>query len=310
MEDLEIDRNADFYTRRNHDVVRLPHLRTYTHTSREDFHLGLYKMLSFPPSCSVTFCYNGRTYGSAGSVLPFHKSSFFADVRRVKFKARDTITGAMDREGYVEGVVEIIDAAHRRIRSGRQVVVEDLISEHILTDTINPLYPGFHKDLDPRFVEIFCVEELALWFYQERGRVEEALHHLEHIRTLILSDTVVEPYLWALTPTDATEMGSWRCLELDTLVIHSRRCVDIDGDNILASILPLARRRKAVGLPLRMVSIFYRQSWDRDRPRWRDSDLEELRGCVGTFEFVTGDGALDWKVDDYFLAGLDHLQRD
>ena len=310
LEDLEICRDTDFYTRRNHDVVRLPHLRTYTHASNEDFYLGLYKMLSFPPTCSVTFCCDDRTYGNVGSVPPFHKSSFFAEVRRVKFKTGRTIKEDMDREGYAEGVVEIIDSAHRRVRSGQQVVVEDLTFEGVLADIINPLYLGFLKDLDPRFVEVFCIEGLALWSYGERRRVEEALGRLEHIRTLILSDSVVAPYLRALAPTEDTDMEGWRCLELDTIVIYSRDRVDDSGENVLWSLLSLAQRRKAAGLPLRMVSLFYGPRWDRGRPDWEDSDLEELRGCVGTLEFVTGDGALDWKVDDYFLVGLDHLQRD
>ena len=305
LEDLEICRGADFYTRRNHDTVHLPHLRTYTHSSGEDFYLGLYKMLSFPPSCSVTFCCNGRAYGSVGSVLPFHKSPFFVDARRVKFKTGDIIAGDTHWEDYVEGVVEIIDAAHRRARSGRQVVVEDLTLEQILIDIINPLYPDFLEDLDPRFVEIFCVEGHALWFYQEVERVEEALDHLKHIRKLILSNSVVAPYLRALSPTEATDVSDWRCLELDTLVVHSRSRADRDGDDILCPLLSFARDRKAAGLPLRMVSLSCDSEWNLE-----DSELEELKRCIGTFEFVTGDDALDWKVDDYFLAGLDHLLRD
>ena len=306
LEELEICR--DFYTRRNHAVVHLPHLRTYTHASSEDFYLDLYKMLSFPPSCSVTFCYNEHTYGNARPLPPIQKSTSFVDAKRVKLKTGYTIKRGTDREGHaegVEGVVEIIDSIHRRVRSGRQVIAENSRFEEILVDIINPLYTGFLKDLDPMFVEVLCVEGLTWCFCKEISRVEEALGHLEHIRTLILSDSVVASYLWALAPTEATDTDGWRCLELDTLIIYSRNRADLDGGGILYPLLSLAQVRKAAGLPLRMVSLFCGLEWNV-----KDSQLEELRRCIGTFELVTGDDALDWNVDDYFLAGLDHLRRD
>ena len=131
------------------------------------------------------------------------------------------------------------------------------------------------------------------------------MDHLEHIRTLIPSDSMVAPYLGTLATTEVTDVDFWRCLDLDTLVTYSRDHADLDGDDVLCSLLSFAQDREAAGLPLRMVSLFCDLEWNL-----KDSELEGLRRCIGMFEFVTGDDALDWKVDDYFLAGLDHLRRD
>ena len=306
LEELEIDRDFQFYTRHDHrDVVHLPHLRTYTHSSIMGFYLGLYKLLSFPPSCSVTFCC-GCAYPSVGPLPPFQKSTFFADVRRVKLKTehRPRLTGGVARRGYVEGVVEIIDAAHRRVRSKRQASLGKSRMEEIIIDFINPLYSGFLKGLDPRSVEILCVEGPTPRFRGEIGHVEEVLDHLEHIRTLILSDAAVTRYLSALSP-DAC-VGGWRCLKLETLVIYTSNLSEYEhsGLGMLADLSYFLRKRKAAGLPLKTVSLFYDWEW-----RLGGMELEELRGCVGVVELLTGDDALDWDVDDYFLSGLANFRR-
>ena len=303
LEELEISHDNDFYARRSHDVVHLPHLRAYTHYTTTGFYLGLHNILSYPPSCSVTFRCGDGSYGITDAPRPFENLAFLGDIRRIKLK-----TTSADREDYVEGMVEVIDAAGRRVRSTRQVVLGGERWEEALMDVINPLYPGFFEDLDARFVEVLCVEELAIWFYERGDRVREALGHLEHLRTLVLSNSETEPYLEALVPAKATDADRWPCPKLDTLVIHSRYC-GLFGMNTQLTLCHVARERKVAGFPLKAVSVFINWGQDLRRLRLWDSRLEELR-YIGTFEFVTGDGVLDWDVDDYFLKGLDHLRRD
>ena len=304
LEELEVRHSNKLYTRRNHNVVHLPNLRAYTHHTTTDFHLGLYNMLSYPPSCSMTFSSEDRSYGLTGTPRPFQNPTFLMEVRRVKLKA-----GSMDYEDYVEGTAEVIDTAQRRVRSTRRVILGEAEWERAFIDVINPLYPCFLKALDRRSIDMLCVEELAVWFHERSDRVEEVLGHLEHIRTLILSDSAVGPYLRALAPMEAMHVGGWRCLGLDTLVIYNLGSLDDAGDNVLSTLRRLARRRKEAGIPLKSVSLFLHWTPPPEQLGWM-KDLEELRGCIGMFEFVNdADALLDWNVDEYFLKGLDHLRR-
>jgi len=305
LEQLEVIHDNELYTRHNHQVVHLPHLRAYTHCTSTEFHLGLYHMLSYPSSCSVTFSSNDGSYGLAAAPRPFHNPTPLVNVRRVRLKA--TFIYNEDR---VEGMAEIIDAAQRRARSTRHLVLGGEAWETALIDLVNPLYPSFLKGLDPRSIETLCVEESALWFYEERDRVKEALGHLEYVRTLILSDSAaVGAYLWPLAPAEATEISGWRCLELDAIVIRNRHYLDDSGDNIISTLCCVARKRKEAGIPFRTVSLFLHLTPPPNHLGWK-KELEELRRCVGTFKFVDdADALLDWNVDDYFLDGLDHLRR-
>ena len=213
----------------------------------------------------------------------------------------------MDRQDYAEGMAEVIDGAHKRFLSTRGLVLRDVTWDGALIDTINPLYLGFVKTLDARFIETLCVEELALWFYEKSDRVKEVLNHLENIRTLILYNSAVDPYLRALASITAEDVNEWRCLKLDTLVIYSRYGDYADGD-MLDTLCHVAQERKVAGFPLRSVSMFVNP--ERARLRSAGSNLQELRRWVEAVEFVTGDDILDWNVDDYFLVGLDHIRRD
>ena len=302
LEELKIFHVGCFYIQRHHDPVHLPRLRAFTHCTRTVPYPDLYHMLSCPPSCSATFSYGYISGGEADILPPFHHPTFHVDARRVKLK-----TEAMNRQDYAEGVVEVIDGAHKRFLSTRRVVLRDVTWDGALINAINPLYLGFVKGLDARFIETLCVEELALWFYEEGDRVKEVLNHLENIRTLILYKSAVDPYLQALVPITAKDVNEWRCLKLDTLVIYSRYGDYTDGD-MLDTLCHVAQERKVAGFPLRSVSMFV----DPERARLGsvDSNLEELRRWVETVKFVTGDDILDWNVDDYFLDGLDHIRRD
>ena len=74
---------------------------------------------------------------------------------------------------------------------------------------------------------------------------------------------------------------------------------------ILRPLLIVAQRRKAAGFPFKSVSLFLWASPGQAR----DQDLEELRTYFGELKVVTGDDALDWDVEKYFLKGLDHLLK-
>ena len=299
LEWLEVSHNNEFYTRRNHQVIHLPHLRAYTHYTSTDLYLGLYNMLSYPSSCSVTFFSDENSFGLEDALRPFHNPAPLVDVRRVKLKVT-----VMDEGDRVKGMAEMIDASRRRACSTRQVFLRAEVEawETAVIDFVNPLYPGFLKGLNPRSIETLCVEDCALWFYEKCDRVEEALGHLEHIRTLILSDSAVSAYLSALAPTEATDTSGWQCLELDTIVIRSRHYLDESGDYIISTLCRVAQRRKEAGIPLRTVSLFLHRTPPPQHLEWKEV-LEELRECIGTFKFVDdADALLDWNVDDYFLV--------
>jgi len=134
-----------------------------------------------------------------------------------------------------------------------------------------------------------------------RDRVE-GMVHLEHLRTLILSDSIVGPYIWTLAPTEASGR---RRLWLGTYVTRSQDLVDHSGDDVLSTPSCLARRRKAAGIPLRTVSLFPRWTPCPEQLGWVQ-DLEELRGCIGTFELLDdADVLLDWSVDSTIPEEID-----
>ena len=312
LEELEIFHVEDFHIRRHHHPVNLLHLRAYTHHTNWEFSLHLYHMLSCPSSCSVTFSSSGEVYEITDvfASRQFRNSTFRIDARRVKLKAQST-----DREYDVEGMVEVIDGTHRRFRSAQGVSLEDATSawKEVFANIIHPLYLNSIKGLDARLIEILCIEELALWSHEEWRRAEGVLGHLENLRTLILHNSAMVPYLQALVPAMVKDISKWRCPKLDTLVIRTRYLDPGEGVTLLTNMLfklcRVVEERKLAGFPLRSVSVFLCNTWEQ-----LESSEEELREFIktftGTFELVVGDGALDWNVDDYFLEGLDHVRRD
>ena len=304
LEDLVLVRVNNFHIERHRNPVHLPCLRLCTHDISTESYIQLYNLLSYPPSCTVILTYNqGRNEILNAAVFPpFHEPTFRIDARRVKLK-----TQSLGLKPHIEGIVEVIDRTHRRFRSTREVVLGNGTWADALKDTINPLYPTFIKNLDAKFIEVLCVEELALWYIGRDDRVRKALDHLENIRTLILSGSTVGPYLRALVAGGDRNASEWRCTKLDTLVVHRPHTEYCQYDAFLE--LPrVARERKLAGIPLRSVSVFLGNDWNPERPGLAP---EELRGWVGTFKLVVGDDELqDWNVDDYFLEGLDHTWRD
>jgi len=305
LEELDVYRVGNFYPHHDRDVVPLPRLRVYNEYSNTDFYFDLYNMLCLPPSCSAIFCCNCDPFCEISLALrPFQTPTPLIPIRRLKLKTTDE-----GRKDYVEGTVEIIDTAGKRVCLTRQLLPREAVWEDVVTDGFNPLHSGFLEDLDARFIEVLCVEELALWYYRECGRVEEALSHLKYIKTLILADSGVGLFIGALVPSAVADVDEWRCSMLDTIVIRNRSDNPHRGD-VLSGLLYVARKRKAAGFPLRSVSVFICSAKDPKRFGWTDSVVEELRGYIETFELVVGDDALDWNVDDYFLDGLYDARSD
>lgn len=305
LEDLVISRVNAFHIERHRDPVHLPCLRLCTHEVSTESHIQLYNLLFYPPSCTVTFTatlihYRDRT-PQAPIFPPFHEPAFRIDPRRVKVRTRSL--------GYeVEEMVEVIDRTHRRFRSTR-AAASGRATPNPYEEPANPLHPAFIKSLDPRFIEVLCIEGYALWPRPGRNEnVGEILDHLGNIRTLILSGATMGPCLQALVPREAGNTSEWRCRKLDTLVVHKPHYMEYRTYNVFPELHHFARGRKLAGLPLGSLSVFLDGEWDPEPPGFSP---EELGEWVGTFKFVVGhDALLDWSVDDYFLEGLDLVWRD
>ena len=215
----------------------------------------------------------------------------------------------MDHEDFVEGTVEIVDASNVRFRSTQRVILKRLVREIVISDPVNQLFPDLVRSLDRNFVTTLCVEEGALWLCYQTDCVIPVLDHLENIKTLIISDSAVEPYLDALTPAEADYP---RCPKLRSLVIHNEFDPgDPNGEKILEPICRVARMRKEAGFPFRSVSVLSPQLGRlAEDPDEIEPGAEEARKWIDSFKLVTGEDAMDWNVDDYFFDGLHGIRRD
>ncbi|KAF9781151.1 hypothetical protein BJ322DRAFT_1079289 [Thelephora terrestris] len=317
LEDLEVGYVEVGYRRmtitpieRDRDAVDLPRLRFYSHCTSTNDHLSLFDKLSFPPSCSTVFNYwNGPTrarkiYG----LLPFYNPSPLADIKRVHLKTHDG-----------DAIVELIGAGNNMVR----LVVKVHLDPQGLSDDdhrlINESYVSFLAPVDSRFIEVkvLCVEASSPWTPDD---AEEVLSHLEKLRTLVLSGSIVMPYILALCPYSEyidDDDGSmdptrwlWSCPVLDALVVHTPDLHE-NYQDILQHLYMVAQGRKDVGIPFKSVSLFVRKPWDEcaTLPMESCPALKQLRGCIEKLEIKTGDDALDWNGDDYFFDGLD-VRRD
>ena len=304
LEELSVQLICDPDAPINHDVVHLPHLRVYTHVTETTFYPSLFDMLSCPSTCSVTFAISRCTCRIESSLPPLEKPVPLVHPGRIRLKAR-----GMNREDSVEGTVKIVDAANRRFRLTQQVTLDYLAWDEVLGCGINSLLTDLIKDLDRNFAETLCAEEGALWFCDRRRCVEEVLDHLENIKTLIICDSAIGPFLDALAPPEAADTDELRCPKLESLVIYTKNG-DPTGEEIIEPIFRVARKRSEAGFPFESVSLFSPQFENLGDPNWIGPDLEEMRKWIGSFKLVTGEDAMDWNVDEYFLDGLHGIRRD
>ena len=315
LEDLEISYPEDFLSA-NDEVISLPNLRVYTQNMLPGYgaySLGVFNMLSFPPSCAVTlrsWTNSDMGLGTANIIPPLKNPKYLAGIRRVKISM--TLGSGFDPN--VLGTLQLVNDQGSRVRLEREISepvtyqrtsVQELMGDSLKFGLLNCL-----KDLDTRSIEILCIEADESWDEEvpAADAIEETLGQLGSIKTLVVSHTAVKPCLLALERGAADQNGQG-FPQVQTLVFHSRSSHHPSGVDILRALLPISRRRKAVGHPFVSVSIFLRNAPNPGCFERQTEELTELRGCVGKFELVMGDDVLGWDIDRYFLDGFDHFRN-
>ena len=307
LEELSVQLDCDPNTPIDHDVVHLRHLRVYTHVTETTFYPRLFNMLSCPSTCYVTFAVSRCSFKLENPIPPFEKPAPLVHPGRIKLKATGT-----DRKDWVEGTVEIIEVGpiNKQFRLTQQVILDDIAWETALGDAINPLFPDLVEGINRNLVEMLCVEEGALWFGERRRCVEEVLDHLENIKTLIICDSAIGPFLETLAPAEAVGTDGLRCPKLESLVVYTKSG-DPAGGEIIEPIFRVARKRNEAGFPFGSISVFSPRLENlAGDPDGIESGVEESRKWIDSFKLVTGKDAMDWNVDDYFLDGLRGIRRD
>ena len=224
-----------------------------------------------------------------------------AEIKRVKLRM------TFDGDGNeVVGTLELINSKGTRVcservdsKKGHRPPVRDR-RDHPL----NAAHLNLFGNLDGRSVEILCIDGCASWDKVVVKFLKEALG-FGNVRTLILSNSAVEPFLSALNrKPDASDHGRWFS-PIHTLIVRTDSNRFKVNPRVLQPLLNIAEMRKEAGFPFKSVSLFLRDGLER-HPVWVSKGL---RRRVERLEVVVGDDILDWDVDKYFLDGLDHLQK-
>lgn len=302
LEELEVDYDQELAPPTGcdtHDVVELPRLRFYSHSTREKEHLSLFDKLLFPLSCSVVFNYwNGPSNAHEPiESLEFCNPSTLADVTRVKLK---TCGG--------DATVELIDEEGSRAHMVINVSLDGLDIGEEDGFFVNRSYASYLKDLDTHAVDVLCVEGPSAGIIDQ---AEDVLSQMDGIKTLVLSGSAARMYLLALVPEFEGETypnrDGWRCLMLEKLVIHADDFIDSDGKELLQYLLRFTNKRKLGDMPLKFVSLFIRSPLGGMKD-W-SGDLDRLKKLGWEVEVRGGDDVLDWNIDNYFFDELD-IRRD
>ena len=312
LEDLEVSHAFSFVSTRD-QAVQLLNLRSFIEITLHEgvYAFGVLEALSFPPSCSVTLKSWTHSYVKVEptSILPQLKNpQCLAGVMRVKLS-----TTLNPSNHAIHGILELINDKGVRVCLERALVIggpyQPLFVQEGADDNLNLAHLNCLKDLDARSAEILCVEGYGLWAGDPPAAdlVKEVFYNFGSITTLILSHTTVEPCLLALDSANTgAGNGAQGLPQIQTLIIHSSTWEDPSDTDILQTLLPVARKRKAAGNPFNSVLVFLPLA---PGPELREEEVEELRSCIGNFEIATGDDILDWDIDKYFLDGLEHLQN-
>ena len=287
-------------------VVSLPSLRTYTQTTFGKTHsLTVFDKLSFPPSCSVTLGLqiDGETTAADHVLVCFKNPDYLAEIKWVKLGATHSSDG-----NKVARVLELINAEGTKVRfegTSFEQKEEGPFVQQDRQHAQNMAYLDSLRALDDLPMETFCIDGYALpgvWGVDVEF-FKKALG-LGDVRTLILSRNAVEPCLSALDKDQDAGSDGQRFLSIHTLIVHPNPQRDGLGNEALKLLLRVAQMRKAHGSPFISVLLFL-----RGRPGWDwNGALDGLERCIEKLEVVTGDEALDWNIDKYFLDGLEHLQ--
>ena len=299
LEDLYISYNSESSYSRDR-LVSLPNLRNCTQRTYSDHHsLGLFNMLSLPPTCSVTVRRVVRPSVIAADVVPpFRNPDHLDGITRIKLRAR-----GRDISDGTTVTLELVNA------KGAKVCLEKILyggpTEFITSDESKLAHMRCLQNFNPRSVGILCLEGYGLQDDQGQFVVDEVRNAMEFspsLTTIILSFTAVEPCLLALDIDPHADNHPRHSPFVHTLVIHSDFYY-VNWPDTLQTLLAVAQRRKAAGCPFRSVSLFLLEDPQSGRI------LDELRECIGGFEITVGDEVLGWDVDRYFLAGLDHVRE-
>ena len=205
--------------------------------------------------------------------------------------------------------MELINAKGMRVCSERtdREEREERGYRPLVEESKNPPHNQEHlnllRRLNSQSVETLCIDGCAQQGGVAVKFLKEALG-FRNVRTLILSHGAVELCLSALNEdSDPSDHHRWLFL-IHALVIHHSAPYFMH-ENVLKKLLSIVQKRKVAGFPFQSISMFLEggQRWG-----W-DEVLEELRRYVGELDVVMGDNIFDWDVDEYFLDGLDHLQK-
>ena len=281
-------------------IISLPNLRTFTHVvTNSEYTSVLLNALSLPPSCRVTLqssVWMDSEWSLPAVLIPtFRDQSYLTEVKRIRLSAANN---RVDPAMLFPGIGLISD-------KGNGIALER--SMYVLPQTgridpsmdahIDMAYLGCLEYLNMSSAEVLCLHGYELRRGGGGGQiaVKRALGCLKSLTTLILSNSATSSFLSELLPDPEGSCGP----KIHTLVIHTRARTSFRSEDVLKTVLSVARERKAAGIPFKSVSVFIRH-FDECEPDL----LEALTGCIERFELVMGDGVLDWDLDKYFLDGL------
>ena len=103
-------------------------------------------------------------------------------------------------------------------------------------------------------------------------------------------------------------LNAMRAMVPYTPVIHSNRVSHNFGPgwyDLVDRVQEVARLRSEAGSHLTTLILIFRGTWESSAEqelRERRVELEQLRSYVGWLEVVTGDEALSWDINKYFLG--------
>ncbi|KAF9647463.1 hypothetical protein BDM02DRAFT_3187979 [Thelephora ganbajun] len=285
-------------------VVHLPHLRSFTQTHEMDdtaYPAELLDQLSFPPTCSVIlklFLFGCKADDMRIHSLfpaPHFRETNFTDVQRIKIKVSDD----SPTEGYqFRFVIELINTR------GTRFSLDMLYSYEVRLESLGePVYISDMKPILREWVEEIgrrgSVETLCLEDREDLGDFVNPTA-ISKINTLILSDVAIPS--WFLPSSMRPWDDRQRPGAVRTFIFHSRWLWP-QNMNAVEILTQLARHQKMKGCPFEVLHSTFANSW------WSlPGELGMISKCVGRLDILTGDNALDWKADKYFLSGLEHRQ--
>jgi hypothetical protein len=281
-----------------------PRLRSFTHDSSHDrYHLALFNQLSFPSTCQVVFVIDAVPYCAHtwGSVISAIRDPSYLDVKRI-------------RVGLHEGPTAYTRFRLELVRSGNAITSFDMrfYPPPGLPDYSPDTFLNFLGKIRNSSIETMCFHRIfqsqePVTYIMIHEHISRELQKLRNLKTLILSQCVLAPFLDVLLPCER-----W-CSTIDMLVIHSNRMsapYPYECD-LIDQVQEIARLRSEAGSRLKALILVLRDTRESSGPlerlKERRVELEQLRDCVGWLKVVTGDEALSWDVDKDFLGDHDSI---